>query len=91
MDKPIVDLTSKSRVLPDGRMFPKTPNPNVIKESFGSVELLNTDQNEQAKKEVCNNIKDVLKQYVPADKMDEVEKIINSVAEGYVFTRKEGK
>ena len=28
---------------------------------------------------------------VPADKMDEVEKIINSVAEGYVFTRKEGK
>ena len=30
---------------------------------------------EQAKKEVCNNIKDVLKQYVPADKMDEVEKM----------------
>lgn len=46
-------------------------------------------ENEQAKKEVCNNIKDVLKQYVPADKMDEVEKIIYSVADGYVFTRKE--
>lgn len=48
-------------------------------------------KNEHAKKEVCNNIKEVLKQYVPADKMDEVEKIIYSCAEGYVFTRKEGK
>ena len=53
--------------------------------------LAEITENEQAKKEVCNNIKDVLKQYVPADKMDEVEKIINSVAEGYVFKRKEGK
>lgn len=44
MDKPIVDLTSKSRVLPDGRMFPKTPKPQVIKESFGSVEVVNSDK-----------------------------------------------
>lgn len=51
--------------------------------------LAEITENEQAKKEVCNNIKDVIKQYVPADKMDEVEKIINSVAEGYMFTRKE--
>ena len=53
--------------------------------------LAEITENEQAKKEVCNNIKDVIKQYIPADKMDEVEKIIYSVAEGYVFTRKEGK
>lgn len=53
--------------------------------------LAEITENELAKKEVCNSIKDVLKQYVPADKMDEVEKIIYSVAEGYVFTRKEGK
>ena len=51
--------------------------------------LAEITENEQAKKEVCNSIKDVLKQYAPTDKMDEVEKIINSCAEGYVFTRKE--
>lgn len=51
--------------------------------------LVEITEKEHAKKEVCNNIKDVLKQYVPADKMDEVEKIIYSVADGYVFTRKE--
>lgn len=51
--------------------------------------LAEITENEQAKKEVCENIKNVLKQYVPANKMDEVEKIIYSVAEGYVFTRKE--
>lgn len=47
------------------------------------------ERNKQIEQEICTNIKDVLKKYVPADKMDEVAKIINSVAEGYVFTRKE--
>ena len=51
--------------------------------------LAEITENEQAKKEVCENIKNVLKQYVPADKMDKVEKTIYSCAEGYVFTRKE--
>lgn len=51
--------------------------------------LAEITENEYAKKEVCENIKNVLKQYVPADKMVEVEKIIYSCAEGYVFTRKE--
>ena len=51
--------------------------------------LVEITEKEHAKKEVFNNIKDVLKQYVPADKMDEVEKIIYSVAEGYAFKRKE--
>lgn len=50
--------------------------------------LAEITENQHAKKEVCNNIKDVLKQCVPADKMDEVEKIIYSCAEGYVFERK---
>lgn len=89
MDKPKVDLTSKSRVLPDGRKFPKTPKPQVIKESFGSVEVVNTDQNEQAKKEVCAIIKNVMKDFMPADKLDKVDEIFYSVAEGYVIKRKE--
>ena len=53
--------------------------------------LAEITENEQAKKEVCAIIKNAMKDYVPTDKMDEVEKIIYSVAEGYVFTRKEGK
>ena len=46
-------------------------------------------ENEQAKKEVCNNIKDVMKDYMSTDKLDKVDEIFYSVAEGYVFTRKE--
>lgn len=42
MAKSTVDLTSKSRVLPDGRKFPKTPEPQIIKENFGSVEVVNS-------------------------------------------------
>lgn len=49
------------------------------------------ERNKQIEQEICTNIKDVLKKYVPEDKMDDVEKIIYSCAEGYVFTRKEGK
>ena len=49
------------------------------------------EQNEQAKKEVCAIIKNTLKDYMPADKFDKVDEIFYSVAEGYVFTRKEGK
>lgn len=44
MAKPTVDLTSKSRILPDGRKFPKTPEPQIIKENFGSVEVVNSDK-----------------------------------------------
>ena len=51
--------------------------------------LAEITENEQAKKEVCNNIKDVMKDYMPADKLDKVDEIFYSVAEGYVFTRKE--
>lgn len=39
-----IDLTSQSRILPDGRKFPKTPKPQVIKESFGSAEVVNSDK-----------------------------------------------
>ena len=51
--------------------------------------LAEITENEQAKKEVCNNIKNVMKDYMPADKLDKVDEIFYSVAEGYVFTRKE--
>lgn len=53
--------------------------------------LAEITENEQAKKEVCNNIKAVMKDYMPADKLDKIDEIFYSVAEGYVFTRKEGK
>ena len=51
--------------------------------------LAEITENEQAKKEVCNNIKDVMKDYMPADKLDKVDEIFYPVAEGYVFKRKE--
>ena len=47
------------------------------------------ERNKQIEQEICTNIKDVLKKYVPADKLDKVDEIFYSVAEGYVFTRKE--
>lgn len=53
--------------------------------------LAEVTENEQAKKEVCAIIKNVMKDYMPADKLDKVDEIFYSVAEGYVFTRKEGK
>ena len=53
--------------------------------------LAEITENEQAKKEVCENIKNTLKDYMPADKLDKVDEVFYSVAEGYVFTRKEGK
>ena len=46
-------------------------------------------ENEQAKKEVCAIIKNAMKDYIPADKLDKVDEIFYSVAEGYVFKRKE--
>lgn len=42
-----IDLTSKSRILPDGRKFPKTPEPQIIKENFGSIEVVNSDKRKQ--------------------------------------------
>ena len=51
--------------------------------------LAEITENEQAKKEVCAVIKNVMKDYMPADKLDKVDEIFYSVAEGYVFKRKE--
>ena len=53
--------------------------------------LAEITENEQAKKEVCAIIKNAMKDYIPADKLDKVDEIFYSVAEGYVFKRKEGK
>lgn len=51
--------------------------------------LAEITENEQAKKEVCAIIKNTLKDYMPADKLDKVDEVFYSCAEGYVFTRKE--
>lgn len=51
--------------------------------------LTEITENEQAKKEVCAIIKNVMKDYMSADKLDKVDEIFYSVAEGYVFKRKE--
>ena len=51
--------------------------------------LTEITENEQAKKEVCAIIKNAMKDYIPADKLDKVDEIFYSVAEGYVFKRKE--
>ena len=51
--------------------------------------LAEITENEQAKKEVCAIIKNVMKDYMPSDKLDKVDEIFYSVADGYVFTRKE--
>ena len=53
--------------------------------------LAEITENKQARKEVCAIIKNAMKDYMPADKLDKVDEIFYSVAEGYVFTRKEGK
>ena len=53
--------------------------------------LAEITENEQYKKEVCAIIKNAMKYYMPADKLGKVDEIFYSVAEGYVFTRKEGK
>ena len=53
--------------------------------------LAEITENEQAKKEICAIIKNAMKDYMPVDKLDKVDEIFYSVADGYVFTRKEGK
>lgn len=49
------------------------------------------EQNELAKKEICASIKDALKDCIPADKLETVDKIFYSAAQGYLFKRKEQK
>lgn len=39
-----IDLTSKSRILSDGKLLPKTPKPQVIREKFGSVEVMGEEK-----------------------------------------------
>lgn len=47
-------------------------------------------ENEQAKKEICNNIKNSLKGRMTEEQLEKFEKDFYSITKGYVFTRKEG-
>lgn len=40
----MIDLTSKTKILPDGSKFPDTPMPIIIKENFGSIEVINPNK-----------------------------------------------
>lgn len=40
----MIDLTSKTKILPNGSKFPDTPMPIIIKENFGSVEVINPNK-----------------------------------------------
>lgn len=42
-----IDLTSESRILSDGKLLPKTPKPQVIRENFGSVEVVGEEKSIQ--------------------------------------------
>lgn len=36
-----INLTSGSKILPDGRKFPDTPKPMIIQENFLSIRVIN--------------------------------------------------
>ena len=40
----MIDLTSKTKILPNGSKFPDTPMPIIIKENFGSIEAINPNK-----------------------------------------------
>ena len=39
-----IDLTSESRILSAGRLLPKTPKPQIIRENLGSVKVINPNE-----------------------------------------------
>lgn len=42
----MIDLTSKTKILPDGNKFPDTPMPIIIRENFGSIEVSNPNKSD---------------------------------------------
>lgn len=53
------------------------------------MDIDNISENECVKQEICNNIKTAMRKYMPADKLDDIDDIFYSCAEGYEFERKE--
>ena len=94
--KMYIDLTSSSKSLPDGRKFPNTPIPILMKEEFSSVKAINLnieskesiELKQQAKKNLRKSL--IENEKFDADIIEEIMEVFDITAADYDFVKKKG-
>ena len=92
--KMYIDLTSSSKALPDGRKFPDTPIPILMKEEFSSVKAINLNKESKESIELKQQAKKNLRKSLiengkfDADIIEEIMEVFDITAADYDFVSK---
>lgn len=94
----IINLTSESRVLLDGRKFPDTPKPIIVSENFASAKVMNPNRKypmeSQESLQLKAQTKEKLRQSLidsgsfESDIIDEILMVFDITAADYEFVKK---